>query len=57
MFEEPKEGQCDPRRVSKDELGEAGQARAGEPRIKILALISLTLLKDSFLCRERTGGR
>ena len=30
---------CSPRGVSKDEAGEAGKARAGEPTIKFLALI------------------
>lgn len=57
MFEEPKGNQCDPRRVSKDEIGEAGKARVGEPIIKILDLIGLTLLKDPLATLLRKDWR
>lgn len=53
MFKELKGKQCHLQGVSRDEAGETGKARAGEPIINILDLLLPTLLKAPLATVQR----
>lgn len=57
MFKELKGKQCHLKEVSRDEAGEAGKARAGEPIINILDLLLPTLLKGPLATVQRKGWK